>query len=191
MKKTKKTIQRLALLTGVLIPTLLLTGCFVTTADMQQQSMRTREDLALVREELQQTKGRIQLIQDQQEQLWQELERIKLSSSQQGQSILSKSKEEMERLQKHIAALEEQRVQDRKKIVNQMSKTIADVVSKSQTAGGHTRISEYGVEHTVAGGETLSEIASAYGVSVRVLIQANKLQNPDRLKVGQKIFIPE
>jgi LysM repeat protein len=40
-------------------------------------------------------------------------------------------------------------------------------------------------------GETLSEIAKAYGVSVSVIIRENNLQKPDQLRVGQKLFIPE
>lgn len=41
--------------------------------------------------------------------------------------------------------------------------------------------------HTVAAGETLSEIAAAYGVSVADIVAANGLSDPDRIVAGQKI----
>ncbi len=50
---------------------------------------------------------------------------------------------------------------------------------------------DLGVYHTVDRGETLSHIASKYGISVDDIISSNELENPDRLKVGQKLFIPQ
>ena len=47
------------------------------------------------------------------------------------------------------------------------------------------------VEHTVQSGETLSEIASAYGVRMNALIEANGLKDPDSIRVGQTLFIPD
>jgi LysM repeat protein len=40
-------------------------------------------------------------------------------------------------------------------------------------------------------GETLSEIAKAYGVRISVITKSNNLKNPDDLRVGQTLFIPE
>ncbi|MGQ9585245.1 MAG: peptidoglycan DD-metalloendopeptidase family protein [Anaerolineae bacterium] len=44
--------------------------------------------------------------------------------------------------------------------------------------------------HVVQAGETLSEIAAAYGVAVDVLTTLNGLENPNRVVVGQKLRIP-
>lgn len=44
--------------------------------------------------------------------------------------------------------------------------------------------------HVVGTGETLSEIASDHGTSVRSLVDANKLANPNLIVVGQKLTIP-
>ena len=45
--------------------------------------------------------------------------------------------------------------------------------------------------YVVKEGDTLSAIATAYKVKPGVIIEANKLQNPDTLLKGQKLFIPQ
>lgn len=44
--------------------------------------------------------------------------------------------------------------------------------------------------HTVAAGETLSTIARQYGVTVRQIVDANTLPDPNVLSIGQQIIIP-
>ncbi|MBT8199673.1 MAG: LysM peptidoglycan-binding domain-containing protein [Acidimicrobiia bacterium] len=44
--------------------------------------------------------------------------------------------------------------------------------------------------HVVAEGDYLSTIARDYGVSIAALVDVNGLTNPDRLVVGQTLFIP-
>ncbi len=44
--------------------------------------------------------------------------------------------------------------------------------------------------HVVREGETLTSIASRYGVSVDLLISANKLKDPNTISVGQRLTIP-
>ena len=46
------------------------------------------------------------------------------------------------------------------------------------------------LEHTVSGGETLSQIAQSYGVSLGLLREKNELQT-DRIMVGQILYIPK
>ncbi len=48
-----------------------------------------------------------------------------------------------------------------------------------------------GYEHVVRGGETLSTIAREYGVTVNAIVEANALTDPNTLRVGQKLFIPQ
>ncbi len=48
-----------------------------------------------------------------------------------------------------------------------------------------------GVYHRVLKGETLWDISSSYNVEVSEIIKANRLlKNPDRIKPGQKIYVP-
>lgn len=44
--------------------------------------------------------------------------------------------------------------------------------------------------HTIKQGETLQTIAAHYGISLPELIAANKLANPDYIRVGDKLAIP-
>jgi LysM repeat protein len=44
--------------------------------------------------------------------------------------------------------------------------------------------------HVVEQGETLSEIARAYGVTAEQLVQVNGLDNPNAISVGQALIIP-
>jgi|GEM_PF-5797984 len=44
--------------------------------------------------------------------------------------------------------------------------------------------------HRVREGETLSQIANRYGVSVAALTAANHLANPDRIRTGQQLCVP-
>jgi nucleoid-associated protein YgaU len=44
--------------------------------------------------------------------------------------------------------------------------------------------------YVVKRGDQLKDIAAAYGVSIRTLINANDVPNPDNLRVGQTLTIP-
>ncbi|MBN1991478.1 MAG: LysM peptidoglycan-binding domain-containing protein [Anaerolineae bacterium] len=44
--------------------------------------------------------------------------------------------------------------------------------------------------YTVAQGDTLSAIAKRYGVTVRQLVEANQVQEPNLIRVGQRLVIP-
>ncbi len=47
------------------------------------------------------------------------------------------------------------------------------------------------LEHTVSSGESLTQIAKMYEVSLTDLIATNNIQDPNKLKIGQKIIIPQ
>ncbi len=64
-------------------------------------------------------------------------------------------------------------------------------IMKQQAVSTPVARTQAGYEHVVRSGETLSEIAREYRVSSAAIIKANNLSNPDNLRVGQKLFIPE
>ena len=47
-----------------------------------------------------------------------------------------------------------------------------------------------GVYHKVGRGETLYRISKSYGISPKQLARANRIKNPAKIKVGQKLWIP-
>lgn len=48
-----------------------------------------------------------------------------------------------------------------------------------------------GYEHIVRSGETVSAIAQAYKVSVQSILKANRIKDPTKIRVGQKLFVPD
>ena len=46
------------------------------------------------------------------------------------------------------------------------------------------------LEHRVARGETLSEIAGRYGTRVSEIVDVNQLRNANRLSIGQRLIVP-
>jgi LysM repeat protein len=48
-----------------------------------------------------------------------------------------------------------------------------------------------GGQHTVRPGETLTAIATRYGISVKTLMEANRITDADSIREGQKLTVPE
>ena len=44
--------------------------------------------------------------------------------------------------------------------------------------------------HVVKAGDTVSELAATYGVTMQAIIDANSLENPNNLSIGQELIIP-
>jgi LysM repeat protein len=53
-----------------------------------------------------------------------------------------------------------------------------------------TKPATSGQKYVVQAGDTLSDIAEKFGVTVQALIDANKLENPNLLLPGQELIIP-
>ncbi|MCB1123216.1 MAG: LysM peptidoglycan-binding domain-containing protein [Verrucomicrobiae bacterium] len=49
---------------------------------------------------------------------------------------------------------------------------------------------ETGIFYVVKSGDTISKIATEAGSRISYIINANKIPDPDRLQVGEKLFIP-
>ncbi len=78
----------------------------------------------------------------------------------------------------------------RQELVEELSGRMATVM-KAQAVSAAAVRTQAGYEHVVKQGQTLSEIAREYRVSSAAIIKANNLSNPDNLRVGQTLFIPE
>lgn len=58
------------------------------------------------------------------------------------------------------------------------------------TLGTNPRIQGSPSQYTVVSGDTLTNIAQRYGVTVEAIILANNIPNPNQLSVGQVLIIP-
>lgn len=82
-------------------------------------------------------------------------------------------------------------------LAEQTQKTIdalADYVGHQGSAIPQIQFSDdfpkTGIRYEVKPGDTIAKIASDHDVPVKDIINANQLANPDRIKVGQNLFIP-
>jgi len=99
-----------------------------------------------------------------------------LSSSQEKSSL--SSKEDRERIEKKINIFLEEVTKEN----NRLRKRIAKLEKTVYLVGTY---------HTVKPGESLSLIAQKYKTSIAEIIKANKLEDPEILSVGQRLFIPK
>ncbi|MDD3276088.1 MAG: LysM domain-containing protein [Kiritimatiellales bacterium] len=93
-------------------------------------------------------------------------------------------------LDSRCASIEQKSEADKREMVARLSGEL-DKLMKQAAARPAAAPSARGIEHTIQAGETLYIISKAYGVSSKTIIDANKLSDPDRLSVGQKLFIPQ
>ena len=161
---------------------LLFSGCMATyqspQQQQQQQALRIRqaEDQRILQESQRRTDGRIETLEMEVARLSRELDSLRQT------------------LDSRTAELERQAAADKQQMIAQLSSQMEKLVKQatpppSTPTTAHSGMT--GIEHVVQEGHTLSAIAKAYGVTTKAIINANNLKNPNVLKVGQKLFIPQ
>jgi len=90
-------------------------------------------------------------------------------------------------------------VKENKRLIKEINKTremtVTETSSKNHVniynkTSGNKEL-DTGYYHTVEAGESLSIIAKRFQVPIHDIVTANDLTNPDNLKKGQKLFIPD
>jgi LysM repeat protein len=68
---------------------------------------------------------------------------------------------------------------------------IANAIDRYCKCNNYTEVSSGSIKlyHKVAKGETLSKIAAEHKISLDKLIKLNKIKNPDKISVGQKLLL--
>jgi LysM repeat protein len=91
------------------------------------------------------------------------------------------------------AAIEQKSEADKREMVARLSGELDKLMKQASAPAPAPKAAAnaYGIEHTVRPGETLYIISKAYNVSTKTIMEANKIQDPSRLSVGQKLFIPQ
>ena len=190
MKQYLKIIGAMAILAG-------LTGC-LTMQDPGEVAQR-QEDMLLLHEDLKHTKGRLETLEMEYQRLLRELDALQgTANSSEGETRSTQVR--LDEIDRRLGLLEGARVRDRQAIVDQLSGKMADIMGdgtagkssrKSKAVSTKAAASATGYEHVVKSGDTLTAIADAYKVKAGAIIEANKLQSPYTLRVGQKLFIPQ
>ena len=174
-----------------------LSGC----ATMQDSSKATQqqEDMLLLKEDLNRTKGKLETLEMEYQRLLRELDAMQGATAS-SKGVTRSTQVRIDELEHRLSVLESARAKDRRAIVDQLSGKMADIMgnrttgksSRKSTTKASSRTTDMtGYEHVVKEGDTLSAIATAYKVKASAIIEANKLQSPDILQTGQKLFIPQ
>ncbi len=172
-------------------------GCVTTYENANRREAYEREDREILNEKLRRTDGDLEAFSAQLDDLRDDISRVQANAATTTQSQVAALQTSLQVLQQRMNDLEAQRISDREEIINKLTGKIAGMVNQAApppAAASSARtgtVSEYGYEHVVATGENLSKIAAAYGVGMQAIIQANSLSNPNSLRIGQKLFIPE
>ena len=164
---------------------LLGAGCTTTQTERRNAEMRQHSQAQNLQAELKRLQGRVDGLMTSQEDAYRKIEGLRRTVEGRETELDRRLRE----LSDGLASTATARETMKREIIDSVTRNVKDVIK--QQAPPTARYSQRGVEHTVEAGQTLSAIASAYGVSTRVLVEANRLKNPDALREGQKLFIPE
>ncbi len=170
---------------------IMLCGCESMRNQRTAQEVELRADRAMMREEQQRLGNRLSLMQEQIDDLWQQQEQVDSDHESRISRESQNLSERIANLEQQIQAIERARERDRKKIVDELTQTVTRLIAESQRSQQRGRASGYGREHRVGAGQTLSEIATAYGVTAKAIIDANEISNPNMIREGQVLFIPD
>lgn len=186
MKRYVYSIASLAVMGG-------LTGCQTTGWEQQrQQEAHLASEVAELRISMQRMEHRLTDLVREQDVLGEDMQQLRHNLRDQtarNESVFSAFSSRLDEQARSQSAM-------RRELTDDLSARMADIIRTQQRAatppprtGSRTR-AEVGYEHEVQAGETLSEIARAYGVSSQDIIQANQMRDPNVLRVGQTLFIP-
>jgi LysM repeat protein len=168
-------------------------GCMTYDDYAARAEMGKEEDVLLVKEDVRKLAGRIEAVEL-------ELQRLEnqVETSRSGQDAQTRAR--LDELDGRIKGVETARENDKREIIDKLTAKITEIVSKSASSSSSSAAkrqntkrssSDVGYEHEVKSGESLSAIAAAYGVTLKVLMDNNGITDPNKLRVGQKLFVPQ
>lgn len=168
-----------------------LIGC--TSSNRQATDLRVRTELVNLGERVEQITERLDTIENQNDRLTKQIEILERAMRDARDVSISDARKlttQLTTLKKEIVAVDTARREDRKIIVDEITARVAEMMKQLAPAAPSMR-SQSGYEHTIQPGQTLSEIAAHYKVTTDRIVEANKLANPNSIRVGQKLFIPD
>jgi LysM repeat protein len=176
--------MKILMLVQCFVVLVLFSGCTSYRQESRQMQARDSNQRMSVSSDVAMLKERLKGISLAQEQLSQDIMDIRALAS----KTSAASGKLSAKLDRAVRALEERDAKLQKETIQTISAKMATIMKAQISTGGGT--SGTGLEHVVESGQTLSAIAQAYGVTVSAIVKANKLPNPNSVRVGQKLFIP-
>lgn len=173
-----------------LLAPIMLLGCAST--ERQATDVRVRTELSNLGKRIDQLTERQDAIENRNDRLAAEIEKLERAIREARNLSTGEARKmavRVDALKKELDTIDTARREDRKAIVDEITAKVSRMVQQLTPPTG--RRSQNGYEHTVQPGETLSEIASHYKVTAKRIVEANKLVNPNSIRVGQKLFIPD
>lgn len=166
-----------------------------TYQDQARAETQQREDYLIMMQNVRKLEGRLEGVEMEVQGVNRSVSDVSRSATQGARAESESLRAAVASLENRVRALEKARARDREEIIDHLTRKITQLMgsqgSTRSSSSNRGASSDYGYEHVVQTGETLSQIASAYGASVKAIVDANNLKSPDQLKVGQKLFIPE
>jgi LysM repeat protein len=176
-----------------------------TTPAIVAQDAATEERLNRLSGQIEDLKAGQDSLRKQIEALMKEIENVREQASKPSGNYAAQ--EDLKTLEKAVKEVDQKRIEDAEKIQTQLLNLRKGLLSASPTqnqkksappAANDTPASdkpEKGFEYTVQKGDTLSTIVQAYReknikVTTDQILKANPDLKPEKMKVGQKIFIP-
>jgi len=183
-KKTQAAGSSISRCLAVIALSVAICGC-TSPGQRRQTEMRERSEVDKLKTEVARLREQVRGISTAQQDVYSSSEKARRGSGEKYRRL----EERLSRIERDLKALDAKREADRREIIESLSRKISSIMAQQQRTS--VRVGDEGYEHVVRPGETLSEIAGAYNVTVGVIVRANGLKNANAIRAGQKLFIPE
>jgi LysM repeat protein len=174
-------------------PTRMVGGTVAGAASLSQ-------DVALLKEQLGEMRFEVERLLRENESLQLRINKIEAQSSSSVSDVVFR--QELSSLYAEINRLNKTQREELLAQISKQIRALAKEIEKTPVSvGGDSAASvpivfdskafpQTGIYYSVKSGDTLSKIASSVGSKVSYIIHANKISDPDRLKVGRELFLP-
>lgn len=169
---------------GAVLAAVLAAGC-VTSGDADKQRMRDEAAMTRLEGDVVRLREQVQASGAGQQDVYRRVDAMQQTQDERMRQLESR----LASLERAVQALDAARAADRKEIVDQLTGKISGIMRSQSSGGGAGSVT--GVEHVVQPGQTLSQIAAAYGVKADAIIRANGLRDPNSIRAGQRLIIPD
>ena len=177
-------MKRMLLLFGLCWVLALTSGCMSMNAEQRNREVRRNAEMQNMKADIERLRSRLDGVASAQEQLYREFELLRTADS----GVRKELESKLNDLSRDLQATDHARQALKSEIVDGLTEQISEVMKQRRPPAPNR---QRGYEHVVETGQTLSAVAAAYGVSARAIADANGIDDPNKIRVGQTLFIPE